>query len=504
MKAQNDKQEKKRMSLLLSAVDHGANEPDRQFLDKLKEQSTAEFLAFSTNSNKQSEKTIPISIWKIIMKSRITKLAAAATIVVAVLTCIYYFVGSIDGTTKVYGITHVPKVVRQAETIHIKGWISGSKKIRFFGGEQNRYHTEDWIDLKNGKYHTMGFGLASLADTKTIRTIRTGHVFDGQYSMQTNHSSKSVQFSKLSEFQRILAVRKVVDRFLEEIFLSTDELTGFVQCGSEQIDGVNFDVWERVSSASEDSEQKFKYWVSPASGSIRKFQYWKKSAETSGEWQLTSEKEIELNQAPPEGIFETVAPEGYRLNNTKESAFKKKLIARSFRHGSITGAINIIIALPNDSVIMGWHTNDVSHAELLRNLNPGNELPREGWLEIVYGLRRANNPENITYVARHLACTEKNGIYYEWDIYVPNIDIATKDRSRECQITTRLQSEHDEETEKPNTRFIEVDLIIEQDEFDTFVRGAMVELSDEGEAPEYVTYQNVLQLAKKIHNSLNK
>ena len=55
MKAQNDKHEDKIMSLLLSAVDQGANEPDRQFLDKLKEQSTAEFLAHSADSNKQSE-----------------------------------------------------------------------------------------------------------------------------------------------------------------------------------------------------------------------------------------------------------------------------------------------------------------------------------------------------------------------------------------------------------------------------------------------------------------
>jgi len=87
MKAQNDKQKDKRMSLLLSAVDYGANEPDRQFLDKLKEQSAAEFLAVSMDGNKQSEKTIPISRWKIIMKSRITKLAAAAvTIIIVVLS----------------------------------------------------------------------------------------------------------------------------------------------------------------------------------------------------------------------------------------------------------------------------------------------------------------------------------------------------------------------------------------------------------------------------------
>lgn len=85
MKAQNDKQEEKRMSLLLSAVENGANEPDRQFLDKLKKQSTVEYSAFSTDGNKQSEKTIPISKWRIIMKSPITKLTAAALVIAAVI-----------------------------------------------------------------------------------------------------------------------------------------------------------------------------------------------------------------------------------------------------------------------------------------------------------------------------------------------------------------------------------------------------------------------------------
>ena len=98
MKVQNDKHKDKRMSLLLSAVDHRADEPDRQFLDKLKTKSTAEFLAYSTDSNKLSEKTTTTdSIWRIIMKSRITKLAAAAVIIIAVLVAINHFGGSLDG-----------------------------------------------------------------------------------------------------------------------------------------------------------------------------------------------------------------------------------------------------------------------------------------------------------------------------------------------------------------------------------------------------------------------
>jgi hypothetical protein len=43
-----------------------------------------------------------------------------------------------------------------------------------------------------------------------------------------------------------------------------------------------------------------------------------------------------------------------------------------------------------------------------------------------------------------------------------------------------------------------------EQEFDIWVRGAMAELSDDGKAPESITYRNVLKLAEKIRNSLNK
>jgi hypothetical protein len=115
MTAQNDKQEEKRMSLLLSAVDYGTNEPDRQFLDKLKEQSTAEFLAFSTDGDKKSGKTIPICIWRIIMKSRITKFATAAVILIAALVCMHWFGGSIDGTSVTWA--RVVETIEKAHTI---------------------------------------------------------------------------------------------------------------------------------------------------------------------------------------------------------------------------------------------------------------------------------------------------------------------------------------------------------------------------------------------------
>lgn len=135
MTAQNDKQIDKRISSLLSAVGHGANEPDRQFLDKLKEQSTAEFLAYSKDGNKQSEKsTIPISRWKIIMKSPVTKLAAAAIIVIAVLVCKSYFGGTVDLTTIAFA--EISEAMRNVPWMHIKAKIDAP---------QRKHQIEEWI-----------------------------------------------------------------------------------------------------------------------------------------------------------------------------------------------------------------------------------------------------------------------------------------------------------------------------------------------------------------------
>jgi formylglycine-generating enzyme required for sulfatase activity len=134
MTAQNDKQIDKRISLLLSAVDSRTKEPDKQFLEKLRERSTAEFIAYPTDSNQQSEKTIPISKWRIIMKSPITKLAAAAIIVVAVLVCTNYFGGKVDLTTIAFA--EISEAMRNVPWMHVKAKIDAP---------QRKGQIEEWI-----------------------------------------------------------------------------------------------------------------------------------------------------------------------------------------------------------------------------------------------------------------------------------------------------------------------------------------------------------------------
>ena len=94
MNSKDDKQKNIRLSKLLSVTDRITVEPDKEFLDRLRGQSTAEFLASSTNETKT-----PLPVWRAIMKSRITKIAAAAVIIVSVLFGIHYSGGSLDGAS---------------------------------------------------------------------------------------------------------------------------------------------------------------------------------------------------------------------------------------------------------------------------------------------------------------------------------------------------------------------------------------------------------------------
>jgi len=101
MMTENNEKDK-RFSNLLSTVDKGKVLPDKQFLAELREQSANEFEAYSAESKPRSQ-TRTISIWRIIMKNRITKLAAAAVIIIAAIIGINQFGGSIGTSGVAFG-----------------------------------------------------------------------------------------------------------------------------------------------------------------------------------------------------------------------------------------------------------------------------------------------------------------------------------------------------------------------------------------------------------------
>jgi hypothetical protein len=84
-----DEKEIKRCFEAISQFDPGPEVTERD-IERVREHLTEQI---------SEQKTKPIKMWRIIMKSPITKIAAAAVITIAVLTSIHYMGGSIDGAS---------------------------------------------------------------------------------------------------------------------------------------------------------------------------------------------------------------------------------------------------------------------------------------------------------------------------------------------------------------------------------------------------------------------
>jgi len=427
------------------------------------------------------------------MKSPITKLAAAAVIIATTIIGIRWF----SVAAPAYGITEALKLCENANIVHIKGWQflhTGDNT------ELERVPFESWYDKKNGRIrHSHAIGWLG-DDTKKPKYYLT--VSDGQYLMKTIYQGiqPAAEFTKLSPFQQRLRIHTIEP--FPAFIANINQVKGFTKVGQERLKNKMVDVWQGEVTAPGKTVpyKKLKIWLSPSTGEILRIVRWANTEEDSVRWLLRTDADtIEYNVTPPVDCFATEAPEGYKLINTKETAIERErgYNARVRFYGCIGFTLN------DGSVIFGWHANhkpEESQAHLFANLKLGGSLPNLP-AQIV-GLKPWPVEEDITFVGRHLACTQKNAKFYEWGIYVPNKKMPERDTFQDYKVIAKYNGvEPRSFLGRPNLVGQELDIKSEE-EFDTWVLGAMAELSDDEKAPECVTYESVLQLTKQIRESL--
>ena len=162
--------------------------------------------------------------------------------------------------------------------------------------------------------------------------------------------------------------------------------------------------------------------------------------------------------------------------------------------------IHIAFTLNDGSVIVCWRSRIVSEASqavYFESLKTGGDLPPLPL--VIYALSPMPQIEGLQYIGYHVAYSRKGDRYYEWSLYVSDRD--PPPRSHLIGYQCHQEYNTDVQAEYNNTK-IYGDLTIESEkEFDTWLLGAMAELSDDGLVPEQVTYQNVLRLAEEIRAS---
>jgi hypothetical protein len=479
---------------------------------QMHERTLNDALEAQEKSRKTQSAEIGPNVWRIIMKSRITKLAASAAIIVIAAFAIHQF----TSTTVVYGVTEVLELCKKAGSIHIQG-----RSFYPDFPEQNQAQQaigfEVWLDIKNGRSRVKSAGRVTKDGQTTFNYYE--NVIDGHYRMRVDHSKKSVTYYKIDKTDQQKVIAPDFDFQLKQMFGDPDQIEAYALTGSEQIDDSMYDIWQAEIQPDPDSQiwLRIKMWLSPISGEIGRVVT--RQSRDRAAWFRTYEIDrIERNVSFPDGFFETEPPEGYLVHNTKETP-KEKRLAKSSWYGK-DAAIGVYqgFTIEDGSVIIVfssagrksdgvWTPGDelagVSQIEVFQNLQAGGPLPE---LPIVISAleRKSLWSGKTIYTGRHLTCTQKDDKLYEWAIYVP---------TQEKQ-TGRPGYESFEAILKFNPAGLEANWnykvgvfsgrYVDAENYNTLLLKYMADFCDDVLVPEDFTYENVLQLARQIRNSLGE
>ena len=481
---------------------------------QMHERTLNDALEAQEKSRKAKSAEIGPNIWRIIMKSRITKLAAAAAIIVIAAFAINQF----TSTTVVYGVTEVLELCKQADTIHIQG-----RSFYPDFPEQNQAQQavgfEVWLDIKNGRSRVKSAGRVTKDGQTTFNYYE--NVIDGRYRMHVDHINKSVTYYKLAEAYQQKLIAPDFDFQLKQMFGDPEQIEAYALIGTEQIDGSMYDIWQAEIQPDPDSQiwLRINMWLSPITGEIGRVVTWQSRDRV--DWFRTYEiDKIERNVSFPDGLFETEPPEGYLAHNTKERPKEQKLAKSSWygREAAIAvyqgftledGSIIVVFSSANRDSDGTWtpgdETADISQIEVFQNLQAAGPLPE---LPIVVSALKHKSlwSGKTIYIGRHLTYTQKDNKLYEWAIYVPAQE---KQTSRPA-----IGYESFEAILGFNPPVLEANWnykvgvfsgrYVDEKNFNTLLLKYMADFCDDVLIPEDLTYENVLQLARQIRNSLGE
>lgn len=277
MNFEKNNQKDIRLSQLLSTADKNTAMPDMEFLDKLREQSTTEFLASSADRTKKPQIKI-IPIWRIIMKSKITKIAS----VVMIIGLVVIGVTLINKTaTPVYAFEQTIEAMRNITSVH------------FFINTINGDRIEMWLKVNpeigdNEKFYIDG------PEFKGAGTLNDSYIF----MKKTNTVIHVTGPSHIIQF----------GQFIEEMVETAKNDNGTIQIKSEKIEGIKSVILLII----ETDDYKMESRINPVTKLPISIQLMPKKDLGPGNI-LQSMEDFSFNESLPEGIFDFEIPEGAQV-----------------------------------------------------------------------------------------------------------------------------------------------------------------------------------------------
>jgi hypothetical protein len=489
---------KKRLEELAKAIP-----PDETLVKNVMSSIAAKPIVESSRISKSKNKLV---IRRFIM-SRFTKFAAAAVIILVVVFGITF----LDRSSKpAYGMTDALEFISQAKTLHIRGW-----RVERYGTppKELKLPFEYWYDLENGRYRS-NYSNMSLGSNEIDHSSR---VCDGQYIMsEGRYKPTGDRVHKTINFERIDPSKKINIKWLDW-YRKLRQIEGFHKVGQEAIGGERFDIWEgEYNSGVGDHVDRIRLhtWLSPVTAQVGRSKTWRKR-ENEDWFQVSEYTTIDRNVSLPEGIFKTEAPAGYEIKTAKEDATIRVRQERDiyehtrFGYAPLSYWVDPVFHLRDGSLLACWQSVDAKESRdqsgYFQGLRVGGNLPKLP--TEIFALSPEPNVRDVQFIGYHFAFTqketEKGKRWYEWSLYIPDKEPPPVNAVLDYRIHYKLNVNRTEDIENSVKQIAIPDpqeIRIEED-FTTFVLGAMAERSDSGLVPEYVNYENILQLAERLRES---
>lgn len=273
----------------------------------------------------KSEKTKSVSsepnIWRIIMKSRITKLAAAAVIIIAVVVGLYQLGGSIGGTSVAFG-----EVLR-----HIQN-SSYTFDLATVIEEEVSPTVNKGMVLRPGKFRIdapqIAGGVSTIADISTKKSLI---LFHGQKTAMTMTEIPGTKSVSEEAGPLVLFMRPV-----ENLWNLRDGTEKFL--GEKEIDGQPV-VGFQVQQEGKDYQCEIVVWAHAETGRPIRVEITIYNPEDSSQSITMVMSRFDLNAELEEELFSLEPPEGYTMAYQKtlketirdtESTPEAEKIERSF------------------------------------------------------------------------------------------------------------------------------------------------------------------------------
>ena len=216
-------------------------------------------------------------LWGTLMKSKMTQYSTAAAVILiaAGLWIIANF------TQKAYGMDDALEFLKNARTLHIKGWFVNS--IHEDVSDTNpQLPFEKWYDFERGLFRSTQ-GSVFNEEGKIELGSR---VYDGKYLMYETRTKmndgrrwKTIHYRRPNSFKHQLMAHEMAGL----IYQNLDKVPGFVKIDENEINGTAFDVWqgEYTRQLLEELQHwKIQCWLSPETGKIGRIKTWIKRGES--------------------------------------------------------------------------------------------------------------------------------------------------------------------------------------------------------------------------------